>query len=416
MNAAVFSSAPSGRVDQAQMRAANMGLILRHLRTHGGRSRARLAAETGLSKATMSALIGELTDRGLVREGALDRDGTVGRPGLNVAIDGRRVGGLGVEVNVDYLALTAVDLTGTVIRETTMPVAVAGLGVAAVLDRIGAAANRILDSLREAGLTVVSVTVAAPGVIDYERGSVRFAPNLGWRDVSLVAELSRRLGRDAPPVHLENDAKLAAVAEYAAYASDGVQDLLYLTGDVGVGAGIIAGGRLVRGWSGFSGEVGHLPLDPGGRLCNCGRTGCWETMIGLAALCRLAAPDDDEISDQNRPLEDRLQLIRDRADRGDQRTLDALATITAGLVSGLSILVDVLNPCVVVLGGYFAYLGDYILAPLARALDRRRMDEGSSVRLVVGRLGISSASRGGALAALEAVFDDPTVVPAAALR
>lgn len=407
-------SARTGRVDQAQMQAANMGLVLRYLRTHGGRSRARLAAETGLSKATMSSLIGELAERGLVFEGAPDRNGSVGRPGLTVAIDGRRVGGVGVEINVDYLAVTAVDLTGTVIRQITTPIAVSSLPVDVVLDRVAAAIDGVLVSVREAGLLVVALTVAPPGVIDYETGSVRFAPNLGWRGVPIVAELAGRLGVDAPPIHLENDAKLAAVAEYARYADQGISDLVFLTGDVGVGAGIIAGGQLIRGWSGFSGEVGHLPLDPEGHRCNCGRTGCWETIVGLAALLRLVASDDaDEVNDPRLSHADRLATIRRRAEAGEARTLEALAAITGHLATGISILIDVLNPRVVVLGGYFAHFGDYILEPLAAALKLRRMDEGSSVLLATATLGLSAASHGGALVALEDVFGDPTIVSGA---
>lgn len=403
-------SAAAGRVDQAQMRAANMALILRHLRAHGGRSRARLAAETGLSKATMSSLISDLAERGLVREGQLHRAGTVGRPGLTVELDGRRVCGLGIEINVDYVALAAVDLSGTVIRESSTPVDVPRLPVDAVLDRVATLVNRMLDSIREAGLIVAGLTVSPPGVIDYAAGSVRFAPNLGWRNVPIVAELADRIGPDVPPIHLENDAKLGAVAEYAAWAPEGVSDLLYLSGDVGVGAGIIAEGRLIRGWSGFSGEVGHLPLDPEGRQCGCGRTGCWETIVGLSALLRLAAPEDDEVQDPTRPLEDRLHTLHTRADAGDERTLAALRQITDDLARGLSVLVDVLNPEVIVLGGYFAFFGDYLLEPLGAALAERRMDEGSGARLVVSRLGISSTARGGAIVALEDVFDNPTLI------
>lgn len=392
------------------MRSANMGLILRHLRAHGGRSRARLAAETGLSKATMSSLIGDLAERGLVREGQLDRAGTVGRPGLTVDLDGRRVCGVGVEINVDYISLAAVDLAGSVIRESATPIDVPRLSVEAVLDRVASLVNRMLDSIREAGLMVIGLTVSPPGVIDYDAGAVRFAPNLGWRSIPIVSELSHRIGPDAPPIHLENDAKLGAVAEYATHASDGVDDLLYLSGDVGVGAGIIAEGQLIRGWSGFSGEVGHLPLDPEGRQCGCGRTGCWETIVGLAAFLRLAASEDDEVHDPSRPLEDRLHTLHARADAGDERTLQALRTITDHLGRGLSILVDVLNPRVIVLGGYFAFFGDYLLEPLGAALEARRMDEGSGARLVVSRLGMSSTARGGAIVALETVFDDPTLV------
>lgn len=403
----------AGRIDQAAMRSAHLGLILRELRTNGGRSRARLAAETGLSKATLTSLIQELAERGLVTESAPDRDGTVGRPGLIVNLDGRRVAAIGVEINVDYLSVTAVDLTGVVIRENTAPIAAATLSVAAVLDRIAVAVGRVLGSLRDAGMIVVGVTVSPPGVIDYDGGTVRFAANLGWRDVPLVAELSDRLGRTAPPVHLENDAKLAALAEYGGYVRQGIQDLLFLTSDMGVGAGIIAGGQLVRGWSGFSGEVGHLPLDPQNRACGCGRSGCWEKAVGLAAFLELAADPADPVHDLNLPLEDRMAELRRRAAAGDERTVAALAQIGDVLAPGLSILVDVLNPQMVVLGGYYAHFGDYLLEPLAARLADRRMDEGSRVELAVSGLGVNAAARGGALSGLEMVFTDPTLVAVA---
>lgn len=400
----------TGRIDQATMRSAHLGLILRHLRTHGGRSRARLAAETGLSKATMTSLIQELADRGLVTESAPDRDGTVGRPGLTVRLDGRRVAAVGVEINVDYLAVTAVDLTGAVIRESSAPIASAALSVAAVLDRIAVAVRRVLDSLKDAGLVVVGLTAAPPGVIDYHTGTVRFAVNLGWRDIPLVAELRERLGEAALPIHLENDAKLAAVAEFTGYDARGVSDLLFLTSDVGVGAGIIAGGQLVRGWSGFSGEVGHLPLDPHQRSCNCGRRGCWEKAVGLAAFLELAAEPADPVQDLSLPLQDRMTELHRRAAAGDERTTTALAQLVEGLAGGLSILVDVLNPQLVVLGGYYAHFGDYLLEPVAARLASRQMDEGSRVELAVSRLGVNAAALGGALSGLDRVFADPTVV------
>lgn len=399
-----------GPVAQAEMRASNMGLILRHLRRNGERSRAQLAAETGLSKATISALAAELLDRGLVRDGDLVR-GAVGRPGMPVALDGGGVTGIGVEVAVDYAALTAVTLSGTVLRETISPMDAAHLGVDAVLDRVASLLSTMLDSLRTAGVKTVGVTVAPPGVIDYPSGTLRFAPNLGWRQVPLVAELERRLGPGAPPVRLENDAKLAALAEYARYEGTEVRDMLYLTGEAGVGAGIIADGRLMRGWSGFSGEVGHLPLDPAMTQCNCGRRGCWELIVGVDAFLRLAAPDPaDPLRDAAAPLDDRLYTLRRRAEASDPTTLAALATITERLAGGLSILVDVLNPRVIVLGGYYVPFGAFILPGLTAALAQRRMDAGSEVQLAVSELGMLATARGGALLALDDVFDNPMVV------
>lgn len=400
----------SRRVDQGQMRAANMSLILRHLREQGGRSRARLASETGLSKATMSSLIADLTARGLVREGAIERAGSVGRPGQTVSLDGRSLSGIGVEINVDYAALTAVDLTGTVIRESVIQLDTPQLPLDVVLDRVGALTRRAVDSLRDNGSSVVGVTVSPPGVIDYASGQLRFAPNLGWSSVPLVAELGKRLGNSEVEIRLENDSKLSAVAEFAAFAGTEVRDLLYLSGKVGVGAGIIAEGQLVRGWSGFSGEVGHLPLDPTDRPCACGRRGCWENLIGLTELLRLAADQDDPVHDVRLPIEDRLLELQRRAAAGDVRVRRAVSAIADDLSRGLSMLVDVLNPQVTVLGGWFAYFDDLLLDPVRAALRARRMDAGSATEVTTSRLGFRSTSLGGAHLAVERVFADPVAV------
>lgn len=402
----------TGRADAAQMRSTNMGLILRYLRAHGPRSRAKLAAETGLSKATVSTLVADLTELGLVHDVGADRPGTVGRPGVMLELDGGRVCGIGVEINVDHVSLVVADLTGAVLIEELHPLAAATVPVGEMLRIVAELVSGRLEELRADGKWVASLTVSPPGIIDYDDGTVRFAPNMGWRSVPLIGELKRLIGPGAPSIHLENDAKLSALAEYATYEPTGVSDLIFVTGDIGIGVGIVADGRLVRGWSGFSGEVGHLQLDPENRPCNCGRTGCWELCIGLNELLRLAGDDDDVIHDPERPLEERLETIRERADAGDERTRAALATLTANLARGLGILVDVLNPKVIVLGGYFTSMAPLIVPSLATELAARRMDDGSAVELAASRLGISSAAYGGAIVALEGVFADPTRVPA----
>src|SRR5687768_17194499 len=107
--------------DHAGVRRSNLGLVLRHLRDHGPRSRARIAEETGLNKATVSSLVAELTERGLLSTGDVERDGSKGRPGLIVHLDGRTVCGVGVEVNVDYAAALVLDLRGEVLFEARIP-------------------------------------------------------------------------------------------------------------------------------------------------------------------------------------------------------------------------------------------------------------------------------------------------------
>jgi len=400
----------AGRSDQASMRRSNMGLILRHLRDHAGQSRARVAAETGLSKATTSSLIGDLVERGLVTEGELHRAGSVGRPGLALHLDGRHLCGVGLEINVDYLSVNALDLTGAVLVEATRPIDAAALSVDEVLEEVAELLRATMSSLRRRGVRAVAIAVAAPGSIDIDAGQVQFAPNVGWRDVALVKGLGRRLGRAAPPIMLENDAKLGAVAEYAGVSHSGVRDLLYVTGDVGVGGGIITDGRLLRGFSGFAGEIGHLPLDPQPRACACGRMGCWETMVGLAAFLRLVADPGDPVRDTERALEVRLAEIRSRADSGDERTLAAIGTIAEGLGLGVSFLVDILNPRLVILGGYFAYLADRLVGPVTDYLAERRMSSEAECAVTGSTLGLTSAARGGAHLALDTVFRDPVSV------
>jgi predicted NBD/HSP70 family sugar kinase len=134
-------------------------------------------------------------------------------------------------------------------------------------------------------------------------------------------------------------------------------------------------------------------------------------MVGLAAFLRLAADKSDQVHNPGRPLEDRLRELRRRASDGDDRTLSALATISEGLGVGVSILVDVLNPSLVVLGGYFAWFEEQLIGPVADHVVERRLDATAEVCRVVGStLGLTCAARGGAHYSLDAVFQDPSVV------
>lgn len=402
--------------DQAAVRRSNLALVLRHLGARGARSRAGIAADTGLNKATVSSLVAELVDRGLVREGEVDRAGAVGRPGKSVELDGRCVGGIGVEINVDYLTALVLDLTRTVLFEQRVALDVQALPPGDVLDAVAELTARAVRECRRRDVLPVGVTVAIPALVDVEGGVVAFAPNLHWRDVPVVRGMTERLtgllGEHPVPIRVANDANLAALGEYAMGGVAGTPDLVYLTGEIGVGGGVISGGRLLGGAEGFSGEVGHIQLDPAGHECGCGRRGCWETLVGMAGMLRLAADADDPVSDPSLDLEQRLDMIRRRAETGDRRTLDALAEVGAGLGVGASILINFVNPRVVVLGGYFARLGPYLLGPMMAELRSRVIaPDIGGCRVELSTLGFAAASRGGANVALEAVFGDPALVP-----
>jgi predicted NBD/HSP70 family sugar kinase len=276
-----------------------------------------------------------------------------------------------------------------------------------------------------AGTQVAGIGIAIPGLVDAATGTVLFAPNLGWRDVPVASRLAGALDLDpSVTVLVDNDANLSALAEYRLGSEAGIADLVYLTGEVGVGGGVIVDGRLLRGSAGFGGEVGHMAVDPAsGVLCGCSRIGCWETKVGLAALVRQAMPDSPyRIGAAVRDPEDRVAEILERARAGDARTLNTLEEIGRWLGIGASILVNIVNPRVIVLGGYFVPLWPYLVDPAERELARHAIapgggvmaaavgEPGRRVRMAPSTLGFTAAVRGGAAVAIDAVFADPTRV------
>ncbi|MER5265972.1 ROK family protein [Actinosynnema sp. NPDC002837] len=384
-----------GATMQAQTegrREANLALLLRTLRARGPLSRAQLAAGSGLSKATLSPLLANLERRGLTERAGTTT--TQGRPGQLVQLRPGAVCGIGLDIRPGHVGATITDLTGDVRlrRQTRCDTS----APEHALDRLADLARTALKDLPKADWA--AVTVAVPGRADRTAGTAT-ATRLRWREVAVVDGLAARTGLPLDRLDVDNEANLAA---YAVHDGDPVDDLVYLNGDHSVAAGVIANGALVRGADNRAGEVGHMVLDPlGSTYCACGRRGCWETQVGLDAFLHACAPRHDRVHDPELAPTERMSILRGRAERGDARTLDALHRTAAALASGLSILVTVLDPRKIVLGGYFAALQDWLVAP----------QEQGRTRVTASTLGFTAGGKGAALAALRRVLDDPTVVP-----
>lgn len=398
----------TGPSDGATLRRANLALVLARLREEPC-SRAAIAAETGLNKATVSSLVAELASRGLVEELPFAETARIGRPAQPLRVVPHRAAGVGVEVNIGRVAGAVVGLDGSVLARRWVPTDTERLTRDAVFDALAQLVTDLIATVEEHGVAA-GVTIAVPGLTDVDAGFLAFAPNLGWENVPVLDELRSRLGRPEIPLMVENDANLAAVGEHALGCAVEVNDVVYLTGEVGVGGGVILGGQLVRGAAGYTGEVGHMPLGPAERVCGCGRAGCWETQVGLAAL--LDVTDLDHAALDSGDVHSRTAAVRDRAASGDPQTLAGLERIGRDLGVGASILVNLVNPAMIVLGGYFAQLGEYMLEP-ARVELRSRViaPDAGLCRLELSTLGFEAAILGGAVLALARVVDDPSVIP-----
>jgi predicted NBD/HSP70 family sugar kinase len=392
---------------QRTLRRQNLGTVLQHVVRRGPRSRATIAQETGFNKSTVSSLVTELIEMGMLAETGAERTGTVGRPGLVVEVAGAGAAGIGIEVNVDYISARVVDLAGEIRHRAHHTVDLRGRDAEEMLDRLAAIARAALAPLREEGVRPAGITVALPGLVDAASGTLLVAPNLHWEDLPVAAELARRLGPDAPPIAADNDANLAALAELRSGAGEGLRDFVHVTGEVGIGAGVVLGGELLRGAHGYGGEFGHLTVEPSGRRCACGSVGCLETRAGLDALLSAA----EESPDHTEPAPPPVERLAARADAGDDKACAALAEGGRWLGIALASAANLLDPQAFILGGYFAPLAEH-LAPAAEAeLRLRVLGAGRGLpALLTSPMGAEAAVCGAAGEVLERVMADPASV------
>lgn len=355
-----------------RLRESNRRAITSLLAMEGPKSRADLVRGTGLSRTTVSSLVGELIGTGQVVETA-DRGqphkGGSGRPPLLVALAAPGGGVAGVDIGHRHVRVAVADRRGVVLAEQTEPMDVDEDGVA-TLDRVA----RLVEQL--ATDTLVGVGMCVPAPLDRRSARVRTGILPGWRELSPSEELRRRLG---VPVFADNDANLGALAELGHGAARGATDVVYVKVASGLGAGIVLGGRLHRGATGIAGELGHVQVGEDGQVCRCGNRGCLETLVSAPRLLELLQPAYDEPLSVERMLE-----LDASGDAGVRRVLS-----DAGRAVGraLADLCNNLNPELVVVGGSLgasASLDEAIRGSVERYA---QPDTAAALRVVPGSLG-----------------------------
>lgn len=230
----------------------------------------------------------------------------------------------------------------------------------------------------DAGAEGAPVGIGVAGFVDSERRRVLFAPNLGWREIDLAADVEARLD-GVGPVVIENDANAAAWAEARFGAGRGESCLVCVTVGTGIGGGIVSDGAVVRGRFGIAGEFGHLSLVAGGLACPCGQYGCWEQYASGSALQRtardLVASGADEAAALRRacgnaPEQLTGAMVSAAADAGDPAARGLLADLGRWLGAGLATVATVLDPGAFVLGGGVAEIGEALLTPTRESFRR----------------------------------------------
>jgi predicted NBD/HSP70 family sugar kinase len=380
----------------------------------GRASRADIATATGLTNSTVARLVTELQNLGLVRDVGTAPARGAGRPGAWVELDGTGLLVVGCEVNVHRMVVRVCDLGGRLRARIVRHDDLSSMSAAAATRRLGRLCRQAIEQAlsagplngRAPGTSVVTVVAAVPGTVDGRTQTVITAPNLHWANFPLAAALGDALSLAGVPVTIGNDANFAALAEFWCGLHAGTDDLVYVTGDVGIGGGLIVGGRLLASANGQAGEVGHMTLDPAGPACACGRRGCWESYVGLAVLRGAIGPRHGKVS----PAAFIASVAR-LAGADDPAALAALSSVGTWLGLGLSNLINLLGTQRVILGGYFAELSAWIL-PAAHASLAGHVFISQPIDSLVATstLGPDAAATGAALYAVDKLISNPTLL------
>jgi predicted NBD/HSP70 family sugar kinase/biotin operon repressor len=373
------------------LRERNKTRVIEALRQRGTASRSELARLTGLSRTTITSLVADLLQHGLVVEQPAGDKAGRGRPPTLIRLDPSAGTALGIYFGHTHILVAAADLSSTVVAERRLELDV-DHSAAASLDAAVALVDVVLD---EAGLTrdeVIGVGMGLSGPIDLSGTVGRTVILPDWVGLNAAAELARRLEL---PVAVDNDANLGALAEVATGAGKGLTDVVYVMVSSGIGSGLILGGRLHRGAAGFAGELGHVFVVEKGAVCRCGNRGCLETIASTDALLALLRPSHgDDLT-----IAGVLELLA-ASDLAATRVVYDVGRAIGRVLAGL---VNCLDPQAVIVGGELSPAGEPLLNGIRDAIDRYALPGASrSVEVKAGVLG----DRAEVLGALALVISD----------
>lgn len=396
-------------VKSENVRASNMSTVLRNILASPGEiTRAGLSQRTGMTRATISRLVDDLVGAGLVRELEPGDGGGRGRPANRLTPAEGSAVALGVEVDVASLDVMLVDLAGRELGHRRIERDFADSAPEETMALAAREAHTLLEDTLPDGALFLGTGVGLPGLVSPTR--LALAPNLGWRDIpheQLLAPLA-----DLNPVVVANEADLAAYA--VAYTRPGVaggpSTFVYVSGEVGVGAGVIVDHRPMSGARAWSGEIGHMCADPNGPLCRCGARGCLEAYLGVRALAEhVGAPMGSGARGILRCaglFDEAGVTLAMGAER--ERARAVLAEAGAALGRVLSGVINAMDIPHVVLGGAVAELSGALLDPAREEIETRTLQAPWSSPIVeVLPDSASLTVRGAAFRVLDALVDDP---------
>jgi predicted NBD/HSP70 family sugar kinase len=371
-----------------QLRNANRRHVIETLRANGSMTRSALAHATGLSRTTISTLLGELIGQGLVTgdaDGEAPERRGAGRPAARVRLDHSAGAAVSIDVGARHVAVAVGDLAHRVMAERWTPLPL-GHGAADGMERAATLAREMLAKAGVEERAVIGVAMGLPAPITQPGGVVASSNILpGWAGVQIAEEMADRLGM---PVLTENDANLGALAESAWGAGAGFDQVAYIKAATGIGGGLVQDGHLFRGTTGTAGEIGHTTVAEDGPICRCGNRGCLELYAGGAALLTALHHSHPDVE----TLEQVVELAHD----GHPACVRVLADAGRHIGVAIANLINLFNPRRIIVGGELSRAGEMLLDPMRVAAQRSAVQTAvDAVEIVPGVLGQRAEVLGG---------------------
>lgn len=393
----------SGEIlEQSGLRRHNLGIIFRALRDSGPISRAQLANATGMTKPGVNNIVDELLERGLLTQGVEESKPERGRPGVLLAINSQATSIIVIELRAFYTAIIAFDLLGQEFyreRATTSY----NLTPEERITEVQPLLERAIQSATRQASRIAKLIVVFPGIIDSELKVT--SSSLNWQKLELM-EYVKNVVPPSIPIEINTVAKLAAFAEYEYLVKENKSSKLLLHLELGItpGIAVVQNAKIQLGANLSMGNIAHISINQHGKLCKCGKIGCIETEIGFKVLIEHTCPD--LVKDWSKDSEFYLSEIIRRAKNGDEDVFKGIELIAESLSTTLSILIPILDPDRVILGGYAVRISDLLIPRLKYHLEKKNKDI-SSFSLDTSALDTDAALFGGCILAQDELFNSP---------
>ncbi|MGN7175120.1 ROK family transcriptional regulator [Cytobacillus sp. SAFR-174] len=375
--------------NQQLVKMKNKSRVLQTIIDQSPISRADIAQYLGLTKGTVSSLVNELIEEKICSETGPGKSSGGRRP-VMLLFNEKAGYAIGIDLGVNYILGVMTDLSGNIVSEHLKHMN--SMRYDETILVIKEIIQSLLESTPESPYGVIGIGIGVPGIVSKEGSNILLAPNLGWSDINLKAEIETEFHL---PVIIDNEANAGAYGEKRFGAGKNFENLIYVSAGIGIGVGFILQNSLYRGAEGFSGEMGHMVIDIDGKECRCGSKGCWELYASEQALLNQAKNIHIKLDELN--LESLVEMAEE-----DEEVKDLFCQIGRNLGIGINNIINTFNPEQIIIGNRLAIAKDLLHESIMEVVEKRSLRfNQQNLKITFADLSIYSTALGASAYATE---------------